>query len=149
MNEQELKIFMDGTMGFFTNFSPESPEIGIPYPLKKDESVVLEYTGAIGISGARKGCIYVTANRALLEELSKVIPGMESQDEPFILDMIGELANTISGNAQKAFGENFVISVPMVITGKDTNIRLPLEVPAFVLPFSWHNQKGIVVVGLK
>jgi chemotaxis protein CheX len=85
----------------------------------------------------------------MLEELAKVIPGMESTDEPVILDLIEELANTISGNAQKAFGENFVISVPMVITGNDTNIRLPLEVPAFVIPFDWKGQKAFLVVGLR
>ncbi len=32
-----------------------------------------------------------------------------------IKDLVGEVANTISGNARRDFGKNFVISVPVII----------------------------------
>ena len=34
-----------------------------------------------------------------------------------ILDLVGEVANTISGNARKVFGREFLISVPVMIEG--------------------------------
>lgn len=148
MQENELKIFINSTMGYFENFSPEKPEIGVPYP-KKSDALLLEYTGAIGISGARKGCIYITATTDFLSELIQLMPGAPKADEAARLDMIGELANTVSGNAQNAFGAEFVISVPMVVTGTAANIHLPLELPTFVIPFTWKGHRSFLVVGLK
>jgi len=40
-----------------------------------------------------------------------------------ILDLSGEIANTISGNARSEFGEDFLISVPVVVEGDLSNIR--------------------------
>ena len=42
-----------------------------------------------------------------------------------ILDLVGEVANTISGNARKVFGREFLISVPVMIEGAVDKILHP------------------------
>ncbi|EMJ96038.1 chemotaxis phosphatase CheX [Leptospira alstonii serovar Pingchang str. 80-412] len=73
--------------------------------------------------------------------------GLGEADESLRLDAIGELANNISGNAEQFFGQNFRISVPMVITGQGHNIHLPLKMPVFTIPFEWKSHKSYLVVG--
>jgi chemotaxis protein CheX len=145
MKQEELKIFIQGVMNYFKQFDNAEPTVGVPYP-QHDDFVFLDYTGAIGISGARKGCIYVTASLAMLNELIKSMNLGEAAEE-LRLDAIGEVANNISGNAENFFGQDFQISVPMVITGPEHNLHLPLKIPVFTIPFEWKSHKSYLVVG--
>lgn len=145
MKEDELRIFIRGVMNYFTQFDVPEPTVGIPYP-EQDNFVFLDYSGIIGISGEKKGCIYVTSSSAMLDELIKEM-GLGEADEAMRLDAIGEFANTIAGNAESFFGRNFRISVPKVITGYVDNMNLPFNSPVFTIPFEWRSQKSYLVVG--
>lgn len=148
MTESELKFFIDVVIHYFSQVTDEGATMGLPY-IKKDEAVVMDYTGLIGISGPRRGAIYVTAGRGLLEKLTHVILEMFDADEEILLDMAGELTNTIAGNVRKSFGSDFMISVPMLIKGKPEDILLKLKPPVFVVPINWKKEKAYLVVGLE
>jgi len=144
-HEEELTVFIKGGMNYFQQFEGAPPVVGVPYPQHND-FVFLDYSGIIGISGAKKGCIYVTASFAMLNDLVKAMKLGEA-DETLRLDAIGELANNIAGNAEQFFGQNFRISVPVVVTGQGHNIHLPLTIPVFTIPFQWNSHKSYLVVG--
>jgi chemotaxis protein CheX len=148
MTEIELKFFIDVVTTYFGQVTQEPAAMGIPY-VKKAEPVVLDYTGLIGISGPRKGGIYFTAGPRLLSELTRVILGVVDAEEETLLDMVGELTNTIAGNVRKSFGGDFLISVPMLIKGKPEDILLQLKPPVFVIPLNWRREKAYLVVGLE
>ncbi len=61
--------------------------------------------------------MYFTAPKAMLTVLL-----MKMQENDFshetMRDLVGEVANTISGNARRDFGRDFVISVPSVLAGE-------------------------------
>jgi hypothetical protein len=65
--------------------------------------VVQDYAGVIGISGNREGKVYFTAPRGML---SVMLMCMNETDtgEQNVRDLVGEVANTISGNARRDFG---------------------------------------------
>ena len=65
MNETDLHFFIDSTVNYFEEVTSEQAVTGIPY-LKGKEPVVLDYSGIIGISGKRKGCVYITTTREML-----------------------------------------------------------------------------------
>jgi len=109
----------------------------------------MDYTGLIGISGPRKGGIYFTTGARLLGELTRVILGVSDAEEETLLDMVGELTNTIAGNVRKSFGGDFLISVPMLIKGKPDDILMRLTPPVFVIPLNWRREKAYLVVGLE
>lgn len=148
MTETELKFFIEVVTTYFGQITGEPAVMGIPY-VKKSEPVVLEYTGLIGISGPRKGGIYFTAGPRLLSDLTKVILEVEDADEETLLDMVGELTNTIAGNVRRSFGGDFLISVPMLIKGKPEDILMRLKPPVFVIPLNWRREKAYLVVGLE
>lgn len=147
MTENELRFFIDVVTTYFEQVTGEPAVMGIPY-VKKAEPVVLDYTGLIGISGPRKGGIYFTAGAKLLTDLTQVILGSEADDET-LLDMVGELTNTIAGNVRKSFGADFLISVPMLIKGRPDDILVRLKPPVFVIPLNWRREKAYLVVGLE
>ncbi|MCK4754872.1 MAG: chemotaxis protein CheX [Calditrichia bacterium] len=148
MNETDLHFFIDSTVNYFEEVTNEKATAGIPY-IKDDEPVVLEYTGIIGISGKRKGSIYVTTSENMLSTLAKVILDLEEVGKEDIKDLVGEIANTISGNVRQAYGSDFMISVPVVVEGKAKDIKLPDNIQSFVIPITWKDFKSFLVVCLE
>lgn len=148
MTEKDLSYFVNTVIQYFAQIDGEEPVMGLPY-IKKNEAVVLDYTGMIGISGPRRGGIYFTAGASFLQGLTKAILGEEAGDPETLLDMVGELSNTVSGNVRRYFGPDFLISVPMLIRGKPEDILLRLKPPVFVIPLTWKGQKAFLVVGLE
>jgi chemotaxis protein CheX len=148
MNETDLHFFIDSTVNYFEEVTNEKATAGIPY-IKDDEPVVLEYTGIIGISGKRKGSIYVTSSETMLSSIAKVILGLDEIGKDDIKDLVGEIANTISGNVRQAYGSDFMISVPVVVEGKAKDIKLPDNIQSFVIPITWKEFKSFLVVCLE
>jgi chemotaxis protein CheX len=148
MNETDLHFFIDSTVNYFEEVTNDKATAGIPY-IKDDEPVVLEYTGIIGISGKRKGSIYVTSSETMLSTIAKVILGLDEIGKDDIKDLVGEIANTISGNVRQAYGSDFMISVPVVVEGKAKDIKLPDNIQSFVIPITWKEFKSYLVVCLE
>jgi chemotaxis protein CheX len=148
MNETDLHFFIDSTVNYFNEVTNEKATAGIPF-IKDEDPVVLEYTGIIGISGKRKGSVYVTASDEMLRSIAKLILGQDSIEKSDIKDLVGEIANTISGNVRQAYGSSFMISVPVVIEGKAKDIKLPDNIQSFVIPITWQEFKSFLVVCLE
>jgi chemotaxis protein CheX len=128
--------------------SNEKAYAGIPY-IENGKPVVLEYTGIVGISGNIKGCIYLTATGEMLRELAQIIIDTDKTPKEDIKDLVGEIANTISGNVRKAYGRDFMISVPVVLEGKLKDIKLPGDLQSSVIPMRWRDYKSYLVVCLE
>ncbi len=149
MTDSEVKIFIDCLTGFFGSVSGTDASSGVPYVKNEGESVLLNYTGVIGISGKRKGCLYITCDRDMLADCVSIFLGEEQPSEIAIKDMVGEIANTVAGNARESFGMEFLISVPIIINGKPKNVELPLEIPTYVIPINWKQYQSFLVVGIE
>ncbi len=148
MRESELKIFVEGVSNFFNRLGPDVVEVGVPY-IKEGNQFISEITGIIGLTGQRKGGIFITCSLPMVDDVSLAYSGMADNSPEARRDMIGEIANTISGNASDAFGSDFQISVPVVITGKPERVDMPTRVPTFVIPIQWKNHKAYLVVGVE
>lgn len=148
MKETDLHFFIDSLVNYFEEVTNEKPITGIPY-LKDDDPVVQEYAGIIGISGKRKGSVYITATGEMLKALAKIIIDIDEVSSEDIKDLIGEIANTIAGNVRQAYGSEFMISVPVVIEGKAKDIKLPDDIQTFVIPITWKEHNSFLVVCLE
>ncbi|HKZ73232.1 MAG TPA: chemotaxis protein CheX [Steroidobacteraceae bacterium] len=148
LQEQELKTFVDGTTNYFEVAAQQPATIGSPYLVTDGIPAVHDYTGVISITGKREGVVYFTAPRAMLTVLL-----MKMQESDFshdnMRDIVGEVANTISGNARRDFGREFVISVPNVVTGEKNEIPVNPGTRCFVIPINWRSHSAKLVVALK
>src|ERR1700732_5518709 len=64
--EEEIRTFVEGTTNYFETSAQQSATVGSPYLVTDGKPGAYEYTGVIGITGARKGVVYFTASRGLL-----------------------------------------------------------------------------------
>jgi len=148
MDEQELRVFIDIVSQYFERQTGRLPEIGSPYLGEPNALPIYDFTGVIGISGERQGCVYFTAHRDLLRQLLLHVGESDVSDNN-LCDLVGEIANTISGNARRHFGANFMISVPVVVAGNARSIQVPRDVKAYILPLRWHKLEAAMIASLR
>ncbi len=150
----QIDIFIDGLTRYFTHLDievggvPGALEIDAPYLLKSSQTMGQEYTGMISVSGENTGTIFITAGSALLKRILLSYGEQELNNENLKRDLIGEVANTLAGNARKYLGAGFHISTPKVLQGPLQAKRLQLDSRCFVLPFRWRSSKAELIVSL-
>lgn len=147
MTEPELRVFVAIVKHYFEQQTGIAAEVYTPFLADPDALPVLDYTGVIGISGNRQGCVYFTAPAELLR-LILSRSGETDLSPRNLADLAGEIGNTISGNARRQFGNEFLISVPLVVQGRDQTISLPKGVKAYVIPFCWQHHDASLVVSV-
>ena len=148
MTEQELKAFTRTVMDYFSSVSGTAPVLGMPY-IKGEQHEVHDFTGVIGVSGSRRGGVYLTTGRELLTAFGSCILGDEPLDDEGLYDLIGEMTNTIAGNIREVFGSTFLISVPIIVKGRIEEIVMRLKPPVFVIPITWKGHRCNLAIGLE
>ena len=146
MNESEMQVFIRGAARYFDQL-PVKAEVGLPY-LKDMDFAMLDFSAAIGISGPRRGCVYYSAPREMAQQLATGFGEADTSDA-LCADLIGEVANIISGNACEELGASFMISVPMVLVGRPEMVRFPENVPTFLIPIYWRDHKSLLIICLE
>jgi chemotaxis protein CheX len=66
-----------------------------------------------------------------------------------LCDLVGEIANTLSGNARRDFGHQFQISVPEIVAGRGSKIDYPEQGRPIVIPIEWRNYHARLIVCLQ
>lgn len=155
MREQaHIDVFIDGLSRYFNHIDSSGNkgrselEISAPYLLKNTQVMGLDFTGMITVSGRSIGNIFVTANSALLKRIL-LIYGEVELGVRHKRDLIGEIANTLAGNARQHLGTDFHISTPHVFEGPLETDKHQLGVRSYVLPFRWKSSKAELIVSIK
>src|SRR5438128_12569645 len=110
LNKSDLKIFIDAVTHYFAHLTREPAAIRSSFLA---EVCMRRYddTGLITLSGRLRGCVYFSAPRAMVRELLLQLQEPDTCEDN-LLDAVGEVANTIAGNARRHFGQSLQISVP-------------------------------------
>ena len=150
MTERELQVFVDGAARYFQQVAARPPFVDSPY-LRTDEGrgVILDYTGLIGVSGPRRGQVFFSAGRGMVHRVLEEL-GEPDHSPANCCDLVGEMANTVSGNAREMFGREFQISVPMVFEGGEHPVLTHAADPrTFVIPIRWESFRAHLVVAFE
>lgn len=148
LNETQLKVFVDHATHYFSAFAQEPAIVRVPYLIRHDESLVYDYTGVIGVSGAFRGCVYFTAPARMMQYLL-MTQGETEHSQEHCLDVVGEIANTLAGNARRELGSDFMISVPIRIAGKPEQLTLARSARSYAIPIQWRVYSAALVVSLE
>jgi len=147
MDDQDIQVFIAGVRRYFDSLRADERVVIEPPFIKDVERPLLEYTGIIGISGKTHGAVCFTANGLMLKNILGFLNESPSSRET-LCDLVGEIANTLSGNAREEFGSDFLISVPVVATEDDYGFRFPEEGRNYVIPIIWRSEKAYLLVCL-
>lgn len=147
MTESDLKVFVDAVTHYFAQSTREPAAIRAAY-LADAALPRLHYTGLITVSGRYRGCVHFSAPRPLLHDLLREISEPDASEDN-LLDAVGEIANTIAGNARRHFGNALEISVPVSLRGGSESVRATARARPFVILLRWRGHEAVVVVDLE
>ncbi len=146
LSEKDIEIFIEAIGGYFKQITQEAASIGVAY-LAKNAFPLNDFTGMIRVSADYDGALYFSAPSAMLRHLLTVMKET-NQSEENLLDAVGEIANTISGNARKYFGENMVISIPEKIAGLASMLNEQSRRHAYVIIIKWKHYSASLIVDI-
>ena len=147
MEEYILKVLSQSTLRYFEAIGATGAALGTPYLGGDKESAGLGYSSVIGISGTYRGNIYYTASRDKLMALLPLL-GETRPDENLCSELVGEITNTISGNAREQLGGGFMISPPFILQARPLTVHPLRNVPLYVLPISWKQLHSSLLIAL-
>lgn len=147
MEEQILKIFSKSTLRYFDLVAGGGAALGTPYLGGETESAGLGFSSVIGISGTYRGNIYYTASREKLHALLPLL-GEKNPDDTLCAELVGEITNTIAGNAREQLGGGFMISTPFILEARPLFVRPSRNVALYVLPIAWRQFSSRLLIAL-
>lgn len=148
MKVEKLNVFMQSVSSFFEQIGETLKEIDTPYLNDNTQPIAYDYSGVITITGPIVGSVYVSATTVMLRDLLRAI-GEPEGSIALLKDLVGEIANTVSGNARTEFGPDFLISPPTITEGVPPPQYLPRERRSYVIPFYWHDHKAVIGICIR
>jgi len=148
ITEQEICVFTESVGHYFHQITGENAEIQASF-LAEEEMLppIYDFTGKIAISGQYHGWIYFSAPKIMLVRLLLEMNELQ-QTEAHWLDAVGEIANTLAGNARKHFGEAMEISVPTAFQGESEQLNITARKRPYVITFKWKKYNAVVIVDM-
>ena len=150
MIEKNLHVFIHSVVNYFehTDTTPQAKaQVGTPYLINSMDQVRTDYTGCINVTGVYNGFCHFTATGPLLKNLMMSLGETDTSDE-MMLDAVGEVANTLSGNARESLGKDFIISVPEVVRGLPANDPEHEDHRIYAIPIRWKSHNAVLAVCL-
>ncbi|NRA40729.1 MAG: chemotaxis protein CheX [Pseudomonadales bacterium] len=148
MEENQLKALVESVVNYFNVTRNDDVSVGTPYLLNADQAEDAEFlSGMIAISGNKNGWLRYSAPRIMIKHL---LLSMGESDTSIVNmeDMVGEVANTISGNLRKHFGSEFLISTPKVVSGSVNQQFSQGNERCYVVPLYWKQYNSSIVIYL-
>jgi chemotaxis protein CheX len=146
LGEQELKLFVESVRRYFKVVTREEPQITSAF-LGTTELQGHDYNGIVAFSGSYNGHVIVSMPPQLLKELL-LMQGERDISHGNLLDAVGEIANTLAGNARKSLGAGLNISVPVRLHG-GAGIQARVRRHPYVITLRWNHQPAVVCIDMK
>jgi chemotaxis protein CheX len=145
LTESELKLFVDSIRRYFEVVTRQEPQITSAF-LATGDVAGHDFNGIVTFSGAYNGHVMVSMPARLLKELL-LLQGETDTSESNLLDAVGEIANTLGGNARKTLGSALQISVPVKLQGA-SGIKARVRKHPYVITLKWNHQPALVCVDM-
>lgn len=148
IKESDARIFVDSVTNYFSLLTGEPALIRSAYLASTSNLPRYDYTGLIAFSGQFRGSVYFSASSMMA---AKLLLAMRETDtgKSNLLDIVGEVANTIAGNARKHYGSGLEISTPLTIYGHSDEIKSAIRARPYAIEMQWQQCEGVVLVDLE
>lgn len=146
LNANELKLFVESVRQYFKVITRQEPQITSAF-LATGELQGHDYSGIVTFSGSYNGHVIVSTPGALLRELL-LLQGETDLSQANLLDAVGEVANTLAGNARKTLGAGLQISVPVKLHGS-AGIQARVRKHPYAITLKWNHQPAVVCIDME
>jgi len=146
LTADELKLFVESVRDYFRVVTRQEPQITSAF-LATGELQGYDYNGIVTFSGSFNGHVIVSMPGQLLKELL-LLQGETDVSQGNLLDAVGEIANTLGGNARKTLGSSLHISVPVKLHGA-AGIQARVRKHPYAITLKWNHQPAVVCVDME
>jgi len=146
LHEAELKLFVDSVRRYFQVLTKQEPQITSAF-LGTGDVDGHDFNGIVTFSGSYNGHVMVSMPPQLLRELL-LLQGETDLSEGNLLDAVGEIANTLGGNARKTLGAGLQISVPVKLHGS-SGVKARVRKHPYIITLRWNHQPAMVCVDME
>ncbi len=146
LKAEDIKVFSDAAGAFFEQSTRKKASVRTAYLLDSQEQAIWDdYQGVIRLEGRYRGTVAFSAPRGLLSHVL-LLMGERGYSDASHRDIVGEIANQMSGYARRHFGESMQISPPQVLTHREPRaVERGTGVPV-VIPIAWERYEAHLVV---
>ncbi len=149
LKAEDIRIFSDAASAFFQATTGSKASVRTAYLLAADELAVWnDFQGLIELKGKYRGSVAFSAPRGLLS-LVLLKMGERDYSEASHRDIVGEIANQMSGYARRHFGEAMDISPPKVLTPAQRPAAAANRSAPVVIPMLWDRYEAHLVVRME
>ena len=146
LTADELKLFVESVREYFRVVTRQEPQITSAF-LATGEVQGHDYSGIVTFSGSFNGHVIVSMPGQLLKELL-LLQGETDLSQGNLLDAVGEIANTLGGNARNTLGSSLQISVPVKLHGS-AGIQARVRKHPYAITLKWNHQPAVVCIDLE
>jgi chemotaxis protein CheX len=145
LSETDLRLFVDGVIHYFKTTTREEPQISSAY-LGDTQLQAHEFNGIVSFAGDYNGHVIVSMPARPVRELLLLQHEHDLSDNN-LLDAVGELANTLAGNARRELGSGLEISVPIKVQGAH-GITARVRQRPYVITLRWNGHPALICVDM-
>lgn len=149
LRPEDIEVFSEAITHFFATCTGETASVRSAYLIEQGPPVRWnDFNGLIEVGGEYRGSICFSAPRALLSHVLLKMGETVFTDDRHS-DIVGEIANTLSGRARRHFGAGLDISPPRLLA--DTGRPFPARAATrpYAIPLRWHGYEANLVVQLE
>jgi chemotaxis protein CheX len=146
LHPTELKLFVESVRRYFQVTTKQEPQITSAF-LGTGDIDGYDFNGIVTFSGAYNGHVIVSMPPQLVRELL-LLQGETDLSHGNLLDAVGEIANTLGGNARKTLGSGLEISVPVKLHGP-SGVKARVRKHPYVITLRWNRQPAMVCVDME
>ena len=148
LTPEDIEIFSEAISNFFNLMTRQPAQVKTAYVFQETAPIIWnDFNGVIQVSGGFRGSIAFSAPRGLLNEIL-IVMGESGKSDAHFLDVVGEIANQLSGRARRHFGEALDISTPISCERAGFPLKALAEGPAYAIPLTWGPYEANLVVHL-
>ncbi len=146
LHENDLKLFVDSIRHYLKVTTRQEPHITSAF-LGTGDVEGFEFNGIVTFSGSHNGHVVVSMPGKLVREILLLQHETDLGDSN-LLDAVGEIANTLAGNARRALGAELQISVPIKLQGAH-GIKAKVRQHPYVITLRWNHYAAMVCVDME
>jgi chemotaxis protein CheX len=145
----DIEVFSESIIRYFDVTTRKRASVRSAYLLDSGEPVVWrDYNGLITLNGGFRGSVCFSADRGLLTHVLLTM-GESDYSDASHRDIVGEIANTLSGRARRHFGEALDISPPQAFAGRDQAVPALATGRPVAIPIAWNGYEACLVVHME
>lgn len=149
LKAEDIRVFSDAASAFFLQSTRSKAAVRTAYLMDTADCVVWnDYQGLIRLDGSYRGSVAFSAPRGLLSHVLLLL-GESDYSDASHRDIVGEIANQMSGYARRHFGEGMQISPPEVLGQRRRADAPGAPAAAFVIPLLWDRYEAHLVVAMR